>query len=342
MSPLQHEILWMTDRGNRHQERAVRAAPSELRVTICRQPSSEYLAEHLPKTNFLISERRGVIGQEIIQAAPKLSLIVRLGSLADDIDLDAAKKAKVLVSRQPIVTCMMVAEHCIMMALALLKKLNIAQTLVQSGNSERETQRTDEDTFQYNWSGMGNILGLYAKKIAIIGMGEIGIELARRLVPFEPETIYYQKRTRYPESVEDELGITFATLDECLTNAEIFFTLLPFSSETENIISREAIAKMPRGAMLIHAGSGSTIDETALVAALQHGHLGGVALDTFEYEPLSPKHPLVKMMQDPASNIILTPHIAAATLPMELSSRSRDYDEVMRFIRGMPLIHEIK
>jgi len=235
-----------------------------------------------------------------------------------------------------------VAEHCIMMALALLKKLTIAQSLAQTEDLERDPQRTDENTFQYNWSGMGNVLGLYAKKIAIIGMGEIGVELARRLKAFNPETIYYQKRAQYPQVVEDELGLTYATLDECLANAEVFFTLLPFSPETENIIDHTAINKMSREAVLIQAGSGATIDEEALVAALQRGHLGGVALDTFEYEPLVSTHPLLQLVKTPSANIILTPHIAAATLPMELAGRSRDYDEVMRFIRGLELHHEVR
>lgn len=342
MSPLQYEVLWITERSKRHQELALRAAPSELRITICRQPSPEFLTGQLPKTNILISERRGQISREMIQAAPKLKLIVRLGSLADDIDLEAAKEAEIVVSRQPIVSCMMVAEHCVMMALALLKKLNAAQSLAQAEEFERESRRTDENTFLYNWSGMGNVLGLYAKKIAIIGMGEIGVELTRRLKAFNPEIIYYQKRTRYPQVVEDELGVTYTTLDDCLVNAEVFFTLLPFSPETEHLIDRTAFNKMPRGAILIQAGSGSTIDEQALVDVLQHGHLGGAALDTFEYEPLMSSHPLLKLVKDLSANIILTPHIAAATLPMELSGRARDYDEVVRFIRGMPLQHEIQ
>jgi D-3-phosphoglycerate dehydrogenase len=98
---------------------------------------------------------------------------------------------------------------------------------------------------------------------------------------------------------------------------------------------------MKKGALVVQAGSGATLDENALTRALESGHLGGAALDTYEYEPLLRDHPLVPMASDPAANVILTPHIAAATLNPYETSRARDFDEILRFIRGEPLRWQI-
>jgi D-3-phosphoglycerate dehydrogenase len=334
-----HRVLWLTGRSERHQQMALQAAPTGLQVTICENTNIAKRREMLRRTDFLVSERRGTIDKSLLEIAPNLKLIVRLGTLMDDIDLQAVHLAGVRLSCQPVLETIMVAEYCLMMIMALLKKLNAAQALARITDLQRPVARTDENTFRYNWAGMGDVRGLYGKTVSIIGMGEIGVELTRRLKAFLPAQITYFKRHPYPQSVERELGITYApTLEAALAAGEILVLLLPYSPETDQIINATAFARMPRGSLLIHAGSGSTLDEHALVAALHSGHLGGAALDTFEYEPLLANHPLLALAEDPIANVILTPHVAASTI---ISSRARDYDELVRFVRGQPLQHEV-
>jgi len=329
-----HSVLFLTDRGAWHQARALQDAPPELTVTMKRRPSDVELARLLPAAEFIISERAEPVSAPMIAQASRLKLIVRLGSLSVAIDLDAARTAHVRVAMQPVISTIYVAEHVLMMTLALLKRLARSLWLANSANHGQAARRTNEDTFAFNWLKLSDIGGLYGKRIAILGMGEIGVEFARRAVSCRPKEMLYFKRSRYPEMVERNLGIQYAPLLECARGADVLISLLPYAPDTDRVLTAELFAQMPHGSYLVHAGSGSVVDETALIDALKRGQLAGAALDTFEFEPLQPDHPLVGLARDPDANLLLTPHTAAASLP---ASRADDYSEIVRFLHGEPL-----
>lgn len=339
---MSHYVLWLTDRGAFHQQRALEAAPPILNVSILSSPPADILHEALFRAEVLISERRGRIDNDFLQMAPNLKLIVRVGALLDDIDLHALKAHDVRLVQQPDLTTIMVAEHCLLMILALLKKLNAAQKIAQNPDPSRRATRTDENTFSYNWASMGDIKGLYGKRIAIIGMGEIGIELAQRLGPFRLAALSYFKRSRLSRFLERELGLRYVDSPEAAAaDADVVVNLLPYDAETDLLLGGQLFAKMPRGALFVHAGSGATVNEQALVNAINIGHLGGAALDTFTHEPLQVSNPLIELSKDPIANVILTPHIGAATLPHEQTARVLTFQEIMRFFRNLPLHNEV-
>jgi phosphoglycerate dehydrogenase-like enzyme len=327
-------LLFLTDRGQRHQRAALNAAPPDLDVTIKRRPSPAELDSLLPTADFLITERNQPVTAAMLDRANRLKLIVRLGSLAHDIDLVMAREKGIHVSVQPVLGSIMVAEHMVMMTLAVLKRLKRSLIAASTADHKRPAQRTDENTFSFNWMGYSDLVGLFGKTASILGMGEIGVELARRLRSFGLERLYYYKRKRYPQAVERSLGLRYAEMTECMREADVLMSLLPYSPETDRSIHAGAFALMKPTAVLIHAGSGSVIDEQALVDAIKSGKLAGAALDTYEYEPLQPTHSLVQLARDPASNLLLTPHTAAASLPPD---RSEDYAEIVRFLKGKPL-----
>lgn len=329
-------VIWLTERSPRHQKRALASAPPELAITMLRQPLPEALAPHLPTAEILISERRGVIDEALLGQMPALRFILRLGASAHDIDLTACQVRAIPVSRQPDLGNACVAEHCMMMMLALSKRLNSAQRAAQAQAGQQSAQQTDENTFAYNWAGFDGVLSLYGKTVAIVGMGDIGFELARRLQPFMLKSLLYNKRTRLPQTVEQELSLQYAERIDCYQQADILVGLLPYQAGTEHLIDATAFKQMKPDALFIQAGSGRTIDELALVDAIQQGKLGGVACDTFEYEPLQADHPLLALAQNPALNIILTPHIAAGTTA-HIQNRGYEYVEVRRFMQGEPL-----
>jgi len=333
-----HPVLFLTDRGEWHQSQARQAAPAELDVTILRRPSDEVLAHWLPNAEFIISERSEAVTADMIAAAPVLRGIVRLGSLTIGIDLAAAHAARVSVSLQPIAGTIYVAEHLLMMTLAVLKRLGRSLWQANSADHGLPARRTDEDTFAFNWLGLSDIDGLYGKTVAIVGMGEIGVELARRLQPFRLNALLYYKRAQYPAAVERTLGLTYADLDTCLARANVLISLLPYTQDTDLILNAQALARLPRGTVLIHAGSGSVIDEQALIDALRSNQLAGAALDTYEYEPLQPDSPLVAFARDPQHNLLLTPHTAAASVN---EPRANDYAEILRSLHGEPLRHAL-
>jgi phosphoglycerate dehydrogenase-like enzyme len=327
-------LLWLTERGSRHQKQALDAAPPQLHVTMLR--STLPAETHLANTDILVSERRGRISAELLNAAPHLKLIVRLGSLFDDIDLAACQQRQILVSCQPVIGAINAAEHVMLQILSLLKHLNEVQAMTLAAHHSLPAARTDENTFSYNWFRFQKVETLRGKTVAIIGMGEIGVELARRLRGFLPTRILYYKRNSYSKIVEQQLDITYADFQTCVEMAEILVCLLPYSKETDKLINADVFQRMKPGSLLVHAGSGSTVDEQALLEALVH--LGGAALDTFEHEPLQPEHPLIAAARNPLNNLILTPHLAAGT---GSPRRDSDYAEVMRFLAGEPLRHQI-
>jgi phosphoglycerate dehydrogenase-like enzyme len=337
-------VLFLTDRGQFHQQAALAAAPPELAVTMMRRPPREEVLRVLPEFQFLISERSGTVDAGMIAAGQNLRLIQRLGSLTYDIDVDAARAAGVPVAAWPVETAIKVAEHMIAQMLALAKRLGEVATIAnEAGNWGRPSRRTDEDTFAYDWSGRSGVRSLYGQTVGILGFGEIGAELARRLRGFVPSRVFYHKRTRLPEHAEQNLGITHVPTDQLVAESDYLCNLLPYYPETDLLFGAELLGRMKQGAFLTNCGSGSVIDETALAVAIREGHLAGAALDTFEWEPIRPDNPLLPLANDPTMNVLLTPHTAAGSSADADSDRTRrgDYTNLVRVLRGQPPLHQV-
>ncbi len=331
-----YKTLFTTERGDRHQQSALAAAPPPLAITMLRQPDRATLLAHLLETEYFISERVGVIDAAMIEAAPKLKLILRLGSLTYDIDTQAAQAAGVVVCYWPQVGVIRVAEHMVMQMLALGKKLRETEAVARTASGGwGASKRTDEDTFAYNWSGRQGVAGLWQRTVGILGFGEIGAELARRLRGWDV-TLLYHKRRRLPATVEQELGLTYADTDTLLRSSDYIANLLPYFPATDLWLNAEQFAKMQDGAYLVSCGSGSVINERDLAAAIQSGKLGGAALDTFEWEPLPADNPLLAQTND---NVLLTPHVAAGAGSDRKAAAYQygDYTNIMHHIEGKPL-----
>ena len=339
-----HPVLFLTDRGWRHQQAALEAAPPELSVTVMRRPPKEEVLRVLPGVEFLISERSGTVDADMIAAGIHLRLIQRLGSLTYDIDLEAAQAHGVSVAIWPVETAIMVAEHMVMQMLALAKRVADASAIAcGAADWGRPSRRTDEDTFAYDWSERRGIRSLYEQTVGILGFGEIGAELARRLQGFAPERILYHKRDRLPHRAEQELGIRHAPVEQLIAESDYLCVLLPYYPETDMFLDAALLSSMRQGSFLVSCGSGSVIDERALARALEEGHLAGAALDTFEWEPIRPENPLLSLARDPALNVLLTPHTAAGSSQVADSDRTRqgDYTNLMRVLEGEPPLHRI-
>lgn len=333
-----YKTLFITERGLFHQQRALSAAPPELTVTMLRHPSADELLPHLPDVDYLISERTGVVDAQLIQAAPRLRLILRLGSLTHDIDIEAARAAGVVVCTWPDPGVIAVAEHVMLQLLAVSKKLNEVQGVARAASADwRESKRTDEDTFAYNWSGRTGIYNLYQATVGILGFGEIGAEVARRLRGWGC-TVLYNKRTRLPERIEQELGMQYATVETLQQQSDYVVNMLPYFAETDLLLNAAWLNQLKPGASLVSCGSGSVIDEAALAQAVLSGNLRGAALDTFEWEPIRVDNPLVAAAAAGA-NIVLTPHTAAGGVAASATdnSRARDYAPILRHLRGEPV-----
>jgi phosphoglycerate dehydrogenase-like enzyme len=186
-----------------------------------------------------------------------------------------------------------VAEFTIAAILALLKRIKEADSAVRTGN----------------WSARySELVGteLFSKTVGIVGLGRIGLEVAKRLKPFGVDLVYCDL-VRNPEA-EREIPITFTPLPTLLKQSDIVSLHVPSTNETFHLISENELVLMKQGALLVNMARGTVIDETALVEAISSGKLAGAALDVFEKEPFTVDNPLSRF-----PNVLLSPHMSSHT-----------------------------
>jgi len=336
-----HRVLFLTQRGQRHQQAALEAAPPELEITIRRDPPRDEILKLLPEMEVLISERVGVVDAELIAAGRSLRLIQRLGAQTWDIDLDAARRAGIPVCYRPVRTCVLVAEHMLLQMLGLAKRVReLMRVAEEAGDWGQPPRRCDEDYFAYNWSGRQNLGQLWRGTVGILGFGEIGVELAQRLKGFECAVLYH-KRHRLPARAEAEFNLTYVTREELMRRSDYVCSLLPYFPTTDMSLNAVFFATLKPGALFVHCGAGAVVDEAALLEALRSGHVAGAALDTYTYEPIRPDDPLLALARDPLQNLILTPHTAAGASAAERNARADDYTNLRALFAGQALQYRL-
>lgn len=339
-----HQVLFLTHRGERHQQAAISSAPLELDITIRRSPLKEEILALLPEKEFLITERSGEIDADIISAGKDLRLIQRLGSMSYDIDLQSAKSHGIEVSRLPVESCIMVAEHMLMQMLASAKRLREMMEITRQAEKHGSTpQLCDEDYFAYNWADCKDIRGLWGSTVGILGFGEIGAEVARRLKGFGC-TILYNKRNPLPLLAEEELQIHYADIDDLLASSDFVCMLLPYFPETNQSLNDQFFKKMKLGAIFVSCGGSGVVDEEALANALISRQLYGAAVDTYTYEPIAKDNPLLPFLDDKNFNLFLTPHTAAGSGSSSSANKGErygDYSNILRVIHGEPIVGRI-
>jgi phosphoglycerate dehydrogenase-like enzyme len=337
-----HQVLFITHRGERHQKSALAGAPTGFEITMLHDPSKAEILKNISGKQFLITERSDMIDAEIIAGGKDLQLIQRIGSQVYDIDLNAAKKSGVSVCYLPIQMTVMVSEHILTQLFLMTKHFREAMHVITLDKDWGiKPQKCDEDTFVINFTGRKSLGTLYKSTVGIIGFGEIGIELARRLKGFECKVLY-QKRTRLSDHAEKDLNITYANQDQLLSESDFVVMLLPFMPETEAMVNHEFIEKMKPGSYLASCGASGIFNEKDVANALEAGYLSGVATDTFAWEPIHPDSPLLVLARDPETNIVLTPHTASGSIdPNALPDRRGDYINLVSYTNKQPLIYQV-
>jgi len=336
------QVLFLTHRGERHQQSALAGAPANFEITMLHDATKAEIKKNISGKKFLITERSDMIDADIIAAGKDLRLIQRLGSMVYDIDLQAAKNSGVSVCYLPIPMTVMVSEHILTQMLLLTKHIREAMHVITLDTDWGiQPQKCDEDTFVINFTGRKTIGTLYKATVGIIGFGEIGGELARRLKGFDCNVLYH-KRSRLSEFAEQDLSITYASQDQLLKQSDFVVMLLPFMPETKAMVNQEFIKKMKPGACLVSCGASGLFNEEDVAKALASGYLGGVATDTFAWEPINQDSPLLDLARDPEANIMLTPHTASGSInPNALPDRRGDYINLVSYNNKQPLIDQV-
>jgi len=256
------------------------------------------------------------MGGEFFRSAPNLKLVQLLSAGYDHVDIEAARKAKVPVCNNGGANALAVAEHTIMLILAVLKRVVQFHNSVAAGKW-RVGNPADVRVYE-----MGN------KTLGIVGLGNIGKKVARRARAFETKVQYYDIR-RLSEADEDALGVRFVLFDELLRTSDIVSLHVPLDDSTRNLIDARALGLMKREAIIVNTCRGPVIDENALHDALKSNRIAGAGLDVMVEEPPKENHPIFSL-----PNVTLTPHSAGPTWENWTARFRNGFDNIQRVAAG--------
>jgi D-3-phosphoglycerate dehydrogenase len=227
---------------------------------------------------------------DVLKAAKNLKVVGRAGIGVDNVDIPAATAAGVIVMNTPFGNSITTAEHAISLMLALARELPAANASTQAGKWEKNRFMGVEIT--------GKVLGL-------IGAGNIGSIVADRAKGLKMRVIAYDPYLSQERA--NDLGIEKVELNDLLARADFITLHVPMTPETKNILSADAIAKTKKGVRIINCARGGLVDENALKAAIDSGHVAGAALDVFEVEPAK------ENILFGNEKVVATPHLGAST-----------------------------
>ncbi len=255
------------------------------------------------------------VHDDVLRAAGKAKLVQMMAAGYDEMNLELMSELGIPCANNGGANSWAVSDHTLMLMLALNKKLALGERSVRDGSWNRSVGRLNT----YEMAG---------KLVGLVGIGNIGRQVARRVQAFDALVQYHDV---YPldEEREKELNVTRVGLDELFRTSDVVSLHTPLTAETRHLVNRERIATMKPTALLINTARGPVVDEAALIEGLQAGRIAGAGLDVFEQEPIDPANPLLAM-----DNVVLTPHIAGITWDT-WSRRARfAYANMQRVWRG--------
>lgn len=259
----------------------------------------------------------GEIDEKFLASGPNLKVVSNVSVGYNNFDVEAMKKRNVIGTNTPHVLDETVADLAFALILSAGRRIAELDKFVKEGKWN-PTVNYDE-TY-----GMD----VHSTKLGIIGMGRIGEAIARRAkFGFNMDVLYYNRNRK--REAEEKYGAAYCELDELLMRSDYVLLMTPLTPETFQLIGAEQFKLMKKTAIFINVSRGQTIDEQALIQALQNGEIYGAGLDVFEQEPVEPDNPLLKM-----SNVVTTPHIGSATAKTEEAMAMRAAENLVAVLTG--------
>ncbi len=283
-------------------------------VTVLTGLSEDELVEEIKDYDALLVRSQTKVTERVIGAAARLQVIGRAGVGVDNIDVAAATRRGILVINAPDGNTISAAEHTFAMLISMSRHIPRANQSIRDGKWDRK-------------SFVG--VELRGKTLAVLGMGRIGTEVAKRAKGFEMRVIGYDPFLT--EERAKTLGVERMSLLDAVSEADFITVHTPLTKETRHLLSFEAFSRMKKGVRIINCARGGIIDESALLGALNEGVVAGAALDVFEKEPISKEHPLLAF-----PNVVVTPHLGASTVEAQINVAIDVAEEVGRILQGLP------
>ena len=255
------------------------------------------------------------IADDVLKAATRLRMVQILSAGFDGLNLDLIRELEVPCANNGGANSWAVSDHAVLLMLAVFKRLVVADASTRGG------------TWITPLNGL-NTFEMANKLVGILGIGNIGRQVARRVQAFDASVQYYDKYP-LPEERERELNVRRVSIEELFRTSDILTCHTPLTSETERIVNADRLGTMKPTAILVNTSRGGVVDEGALIDALSSGTIAGAGLDVFEQEPVDPENPLLKM-----DNVIATPHAAGGTWDTWFRRAEFAYDNIARVWAG--------
>ncbi len=251
------------------------------------------------------------VTKQVLEKAPRLKVVGRAGVGVDNVDLDAATSAGVLVMNTPGGNAISVAEHTLALMLSMARSIPDASASTKSGKWEKKKFLGNE---------------LRGKTLGVVGLGSIGREVVRRAKAFEMSIVGHDPYVS--SQAASDLGISLVTLADLYRRSDFITVHVGLTPETEHMLNAAAFAQMKPGARIVNCARGELVHEKDLLAALTSGHLAGAALDVFEKEPPG-EAPLFQI-----PGVVATPHIAGSTEEAQEIVGVRIVEQVVQYLNG--------
>lgn len=280
-------------------------------VTVADTITAPDLLARIPEFEALVVRSRTKVTRDVIARGGALRVIGRCGVGLDNIDVAAARERGVAVVSAAGASAVSVAELTLGLMISLARRIPEADASMRAGKWERSRFMGSE---------------LFGKTLGIIGLGNIGREVASRARAFGMSAIYFDPYL--PPGAAGAAPATAAPLQDLLETADIITIHIPLSDETRHMIGADAFGRMKAGAFLLNVSRGGIVDESALLAALRGGRLAGAALDVFESEPPERSD----ITSDP--RVIVCPHIGASTREAQERAGIEVARRVVEILRG--------
>ena len=292
-------------------EEGMQSLRSYAQVDVRTRLGSEQLKAIISDYDALIVRSQTKVRAKIIEAGKKLKVIGRAGVGIDNIDVDAATRQGIVVVNAPTGNTVAAAEHTIALMLAMARNIPQANNRLKSGKWQREEMIGNE---------------LRNKILGIIGLGNVGSEVAKRAQAFEMRVVAHDPFVS--KEYAANLKVDMLPLDHLLKEADIISLHVPLTATTKNLIGSKELEELKTTARIINCARGGLVDEAAIVKAVKTGKIAGAAFDVFEKEPITDS-PLFT-----EEKIIVTPHLGASTIEAQASIARDIADEVLAVLQG--------
>ena len=271
--------------------------------------SEDKLIERIREFEMVVNIRSSCkFTDRVFEACPRMRLLSIWGTGTDNIDLSSAARHGVTVTNTPGVSAVSIAEHTLMLMLAVARRVNALHKGVVAGEWPR-----------------GQSIQLHGKTVGVIGLGAIGRRFAKIAQGIGMRVVAW---TMHPNPA---LGFELVSLDELLRTSDVVSLHLRLSPETTGFLGQTQFDLMKPSAILVNTARGPIVDEAVLIESLRNKNIAGAGLDVFDVEPLSPGHPLTQL-----DNVVLTPHCAGVTPEVLEAGLALAIENIEKFVAGEP------